>query len=286
MTNSLIPTNNIQLNPMRRLALLNICEGAIRNLGGKISSYEGQDVLGELEPEDKLSELTIMAIRLGAYGAALGKMTDRELSDIDIPTTDGELAEALHNYAQGLCENEINVDDPERARSSVESMIYAADWAKEITGDSNDAPVVEKEDDDAGEKWRAVRLPLEDIAAIRRSLDSYLIGELGFGDGEDNALSRKLGVETGTHEPDGEKFVEVGNKLVSIGRVLEILDLNEYPLDDDARALLDDLVKEVEREAAEPLDEQDKILCLGRLELLRLSQGAVKRVAGEMAVEQ
>ncbi|HTA98692.1 MAG TPA: hypothetical protein VK730_13750 [Solirubrobacteraceae bacterium] len=127
----------------------------------------------------------------------------------------------------------------------------------------------------------AVKLPQEDIAAITRTLDSHMIGEFAFGSSDSYELTRMLGIEDGTHEPDGAKFRQVGDKLALIGRVFETMANREYPFDDEAQALLAVLLKEAEYDAETADNEQDKAINTGRAEIMKLVVETVTRVGSE-----
>jgi hypothetical protein len=121
----------------------------------------------------------------------------------------------------------------------------------------------------------SVPLSLEDIAAIDRVLQGHLL-DMGFG--ENFSLEEFLGIGT---RPSPTAFEALGDKLIVIARVLRALGSREYPLDRRSRELLATLIREAEKDAADPLDEQDATLAAARLEWLWLAQGVVTRCADE-----
>jgi hypothetical protein len=121
----------------------------------------------------------------------------------------------------------------------------------------------------------SVPLPLEDIAAIARVLQGYLLG-MGFGEAED--LEEFLGIGA---QPSPAAFEELGEQLAVIARVLKAL---EKPKARGRQVATEEAARMDETGAADTWDEQQgKILAASRLEWLRLAQGVVTRCANERA---
>jgi hypothetical protein len=146
-------------------------------------------------------------------------------------------------------------------------------------GDEEDVTNATGEPESVASSSGSVPLPLEDIAAIDRTLQGHLL-DMGFG--EDSSLEEFLGIGT---QPSPIAFEALGSKVAVIARVLKALERREYPLDRESRDLLAALIQEAEKDTADPLDEQDKMLAAARLEWLRLAEGVVARCADERTRE-
>lgn len=269
---------DLTVHTLRRITLLNVCEEfvcrrveAIRDaeegLDGKDVTREAiqTDILGDPEPGRKLTRMAQVGRQVGAGAMALDALMDDEIESVKVPFTHYELAEALRKYAVALGENECNSDNPDRARFSVEQMIFARAWAVELIDEGDNVP-------DAPEPEDNCPIHFEDAAAIHRSIESYLLG-WNLEDGVERLLGigGKLNVET---------FATLGGRFALVGRVLAAVENHEYPLDDQAVAFLDELIEDASKDAETPLDGDDELLTKARREWLRMAKIVVYRFSG------
>ncbi|HEV3094967.1 MAG TPA: hypothetical protein VGY30_10690 [Solirubrobacteraceae bacterium] len=267
-----IPSTTIELDGQQlcRLALLNICEGTIHAKADSIET-EGSDILGDTQPNGELDKLTEQAVIIGGMGDAIRALqADTMPATVDIPMDRSEFGERLREYAKALAENEVDIDNPERARTSVESIIHAREWADKIEtqGDVDPGLTCGREQAD-GQVTPVIGAPLvslqgELVAAVERAIGSRLL-DLGFDGG---GIEAKLGIGG---KPQACVIKTLGVRLETVGRALAALQEGRYPCDARARGLLVELIAMTEVDHGDALDDQDAIITRGRVELLKLT---------------
>lgn len=140
------------------------------------------------------------------------------------------------------------------------------------------APLCEPEPASGPPRFSDGLIPIlaENSGTVIHMLESHML-VMGFG--ENSLLEQTLGI--GTSNLDLEKFGEVGEKLLTISRVLEAVRAGKYPSDAASRSLLDELIREAERDAAESHSHsEDQLLDDARLVRLRTVRGLVERFGG------